>query len=223
MEIVKAYSKRCLFMVMVFAILFLIVVVGLYTVLGGALPRPLDMVGIGLFFLACAILQWLVMTRHLRQLVDDRPGPATDVKAATGRDKARQGEGAGHLQQRLFLHLLSILQRDGRLMDFLSEDLDRYDDTQIGTAARSIHANCRKGLERYIKPKPILDQEEGQEIEIKTDFDPTEIELTGNVVGQPPFRGIVRHRGWRCKPFELPTLSPGDDPLVIAPAQVEVP
>ena len=46
------------------------------------------------------------------------------------------------------LRVLAVLQRDGRLVDFLEEDIDAYADAQIGAAVRDIHRGCRKGAER---------------------------------------------------------------------------
>ena len=37
------------------------------------------------------------------------------------------------------LRLLAILQREGRLLDFLLEDISSYQDAQIGVAVRDIH------------------------------------------------------------------------------------
>src|SRR5439155_1335819 len=41
------------------------------------------------------------------------------------------------------LALLAALQADGRLVDFLEEDLAPYGDEQVGGAARDIHDGCR--------------------------------------------------------------------------------
>ena len=43
------------------------------------------------------------------------------------------------------IQLLALLQREGRLVDFLREDLGSYSDAQIGAAARDVHAGavCR--------------------------------------------------------------------------------
>src|SRR5262249_49424094 len=41
------------------------------------------------------------------------------------------------------LGLLGVLQQEGRLLDFLEEDLGGYSDEQIGAAARGIHEGCR--------------------------------------------------------------------------------
>ena len=44
------------------------------------------------------------------------------------------------------LRLLAALQEDGRLVDFLTEDIQGYSDEQIGAATRGIHDACRKAL-----------------------------------------------------------------------------
>ena len=46
------------------------------------------------------------------------------------------------------LQLLSILQRDARLVDFLMEDVAAYSDDQIGAAVRDIHRQSREALNR---------------------------------------------------------------------------
>ena len=124
--------------------------------------------------------------------------------------------------RRFFLHLFSLMQREGRLMDFLDEDLDQYEDAQIGSAVRSIHTGCRQLVLEYLDPKPVMDQEEGAEVEISEDFDPAVIKLTGNVVGEPPFNGILRHKGWQVGKMNLPTLSGRQNAEIIAPAEVEI-
>jgi hypothetical protein len=46
--------------------------------------------------------------------------------------------------------MLTLLQRHGRLIDFLMENTTAYVNTQIGAAVRSVHASCRQALERYV-------------------------------------------------------------------------
>jgi hypothetical protein len=53
-------------------------------------------------------------------------------------------------------------------------------------------------------------------------FDPDAIKLTGQVTGDPPFAGVVRHKGWRVQKADLPDLTAVKDPSVIAPAEVEI-
>ncbi|OQX09629.1 MAG: hypothetical protein BWK80_46645 [Desulfobacteraceae bacterium IS3] len=123
---------------------------------------------------------------------------------------------------RMFLHLLSVLQKEGRLLDFFSEDLEQYEDDQIGGAVRSIHENCKKAMSKYMASKPVLEENEGDEIVIQPGFDSNAVKLTGNVTGEPPFKGIVRHKGWKTARLELPALSGDRDPNIIAPAEVEI-
>lgn len=122
------------------------------------------------------------------------------------------------------LRVLAILQRDGRLVDFLQEEIDAYPDAQIGAAVRDIHRGCRKALREYLTVEPVLGAPEEAEVTVPADFDPAEIRLSGNVSGAPPFRGVLKHHGWRVKSVQLPAL-PGsrDHSAVLAPAEVEIP
>ena len=97
------------------------------------------------------------------------------------------------------VQMISLLQRDGRLVDFLEENLQSYDDAQIGAAVRNIQKSCQDSLNRYMKPIAIIDRNEGEEITVEAGFDPAAIKLTGNVSGEPPFKGTLQHRGWRSR------------------------
>ncbi|MGC1644632.1 MAG: DUF2760 domain-containing protein [Candidatus Sulfotelmatobacter sp.] len=121
------------------------------------------------------------------------------------------------------VQMLALLQRDGRLVDFLEEDVASYPDLQLGAAVRSIHTSCRQVLERYIKLEPILSSEEDQPVTVPVGFDPAAIKLVGNVTGEPPIRGLLRHRGWRVTEVTLPSLPQGSGRAIVAPAEVEVP
>jgi hypothetical protein len=121
------------------------------------------------------------------------------------------------------LRILAVLQRDGRLVDFLQEDIDTYADAQIGAAVRDIHRGCRKALHDYLTIEPVLNGQEDSPVSVAPDFDPAEIRLTGNIQGSPPFRGVLKHHGWRVKSVQLPALpkSRGETSL-LAPAEVEI-
>ena len=121
------------------------------------------------------------------------------------------------------VQMLALLQRDGRLVDFLEEDVSSYPDGQLGAAVRSIHTSCRQVLERYIKLEPILSSEEDQPVTVPVGFDLAAIKLVGNVTGEPPIRGLLRHRGWRVTEVTLPSLPQGSGRAIVAPAEVEVP
>jgi hypothetical protein len=120
------------------------------------------------------------------------------------------------------VQMLAILQRDGRLIDFFTEDIAPYSDAQIGAAVRELQQSCRQTLERYIKLEPIIASEEGQSVTVPDPFDPATMKLIGNVAGKPPLRGVLRHRGWRVSEVKLPPLPEGEGRLVIAPAEVEM-
>lgn len=177
-------------------------------------------------FVVFGLLLWLMLRLSFGRLA--RTGEVARIKPKPEKAKTAkpdpEAEKAQRIKERrLFIHLLAALQRDGRLMDFLAEDLDEYEDDQIGAAVRSIHENCNGALEKYIQAGPVVDAAEETELTVPPDFDPAAIKLTGNVTGEPPFTGIVRHRGWRAKRLEMPTLSATRDPDIIAPAEVEIP
>jgi hypothetical protein len=121
------------------------------------------------------------------------------------------------------VRFLALLQREGRLVDFLTEDIQAYDDAQIGAAVREIHRKCRDALREHLELEPVLPQEEGTTVEVPSGFDPAAISLTGNVTGQPPFRGTLLHRGWRVKQIRLAATGEGQDELVLQPAEVQLP
>jgi hypothetical protein len=121
------------------------------------------------------------------------------------------------------LRVLAVLQRDGRLVDFLEEDIDAYTDAQIGAAVRDIHRGCRKSLRDYLTLEPVLAASEEERVTVPADFDPAAIRLIGNVNGAPPFQGTLKHHGWRVKAVHLPVLPAArDDSSVLAPAEVEL-
>jgi len=120
------------------------------------------------------------------------------------------------------LRLLALLQREGRLLDFLMEDVQNYTDAQIGSAVRDIHRTCRKALQDHLVLEPVLKDAEGSEVTVPAGFDPSAVRLTGNVTGQPPFRGALRHHGWRVRELKLAPPPSGQDEFVLQPAEVEL-
>ena len=78
--------------------------------------------------------------------------------------------------------------------------------SQIGAAVRDIHRGCRKSLHDYLTIEPVIAAAEEAQVTIPSDFDPAEIRLVGNVNGSPPFRGVLKHHGWRVRAVHLPLL-----------------
>jgi len=120
------------------------------------------------------------------------------------------------------LQLLGLLQREGRLLDFLQEDLAGYTDEQVGSAARGVHDRCKRALDAHLKLERIRSEDEGSRVTVPKGFVAGEIRLVGNVAGEPPFVGELTHAGWRVAHIELPKLSDGHDVHVVAPAEVEL-
>ena len=176
-----------------------------------------------------ALFLWLTLRASLKVPVEKTPapkapstGPKKAAKAQPPQMSKEEKERIERLDRAKTVQMVSLLQRDGRLVDFLEENLQSYDDAQIGAAVRNIQKSCQDTLNRYMKPTAIIDRNEGEEITIEAGFDPAAIKLTGNVSGEPPFKGVLQHRGWRAAKIELPTLSGTQDPGIIAPAEVEI-
>lgn len=120
------------------------------------------------------------------------------------------------------LALLALLQREGRFIDFVRDSVDGASDADIGAAAREVHRGCRKVLDQHLSFEPVMPGNEEEKVSVPKGFDPAEIRLIGEAKGEPPFRGTLRHHGWRVVDAKLPTLAEGVDRTVIAPAEVEL-
>jgi Domain of unknown function (DUF2760) len=121
------------------------------------------------------------------------------------------------------LRMLALLQREGRLVDFLLEDIQSYPDAQIGAAVRDIHRQCQAALKEHLVLEPVFKQQEGASVEVPPGFDPSAIRVTGNVTGQPPFHGTLQHHGWRVREIKLAPPPEGQDEFILMPAEVELP
>jgi Domain of unknown function (DUF2760) len=119
------------------------------------------------------------------------------------------------------LQLLALLQREGRLVDFLEEDVASFSDADIGAAARVVHSGCRKALREHVTLEPVRNEDEGAKVTLP-EASPNEVKLTGNVQGKGPHTGVLRHRGWRAVTVTLPTAIAGHDARIVAQAEVEL-
>jgi hypothetical protein len=148
-------------------------------------------------------------------------GPATKPETPIVIQE-KKGKDSAQLHREGALALLSLLQREGRLVDFLRESLDGHDDATIGAAARDVHRGCKKVIDDHFAFEPMMPGEEEAKVTVPKGFDPSEIRLIGEAKGEPPFRGTLRHHGWRATSVKLPGLADGVDRTVVAPAEVEV-
>jgi hypothetical protein len=120
------------------------------------------------------------------------------------------------------LQLLALLQRDGRLIDFLEQDIAPFSDADVASAARVVHDGCRKALHARAQITPIRSEEEGVKVTLAPGFSPAEHRLVGDVRGDPPYVGTLRHRGWRVSGLSLPSTVAGHDATIVAPAEIEL-
>jgi len=125
------------------------------------------------------------------------------------------------------LQLLAILQRDARLLDFLMEDIGSYSDDQVGSAVRTVHAQCQDSLGKYIKLAPVVDGVEGTFTKPESAGalakNPNAIKFVGNLPAQgKPSGGILRHKGWHADSVSLPAIHQKQSVSILAPAELEV-
>lgn len=107
--------------------------------------------------------------------------------------------------------ILSSLQRDARLVDFLMEDLAAFSDEQIGSVAREVQEKSRQSLLRHLPLQPVIDGLEGGYTKI-AGLPADSWKLVGNVPASGKAEGgLLRHRGWKST-----------KDAVVAPAEIEV-
>ncbi len=117
--------------------------------------------------------------------------------------------------------ILYLFQKEGRLIDLLSEDITELDDETLGGAIRPIHEGCRRLLADRLILERVLNEEEGSIVTLD-EIDPEAVKLSGRVPPAGPYKGELIHRGWRLKECNLPELVDGWKGNVIAPAEVEI-
>ena len=159
--------------------------------------------------------------KYLREPAKALPPPPAPVDKVADR-KPEPKVGSAQLHREGALALLALLQREGRLVDFLRDSVDGASDADIGAAAREVHRGCRKVLDQHLTFEAVMPGAEGHHTSVPKGFDPAEVRLIGEAKGEPPYRGTLRHHGWRVVDAKLPTLADGIDRMVIAPAEVEL-
>ena len=120
---------------------------------------------------------------------------------------------------------LALLQEHGRLVDFAKEDIAAASDAQIGSAARVVHAGCRKVLDEYFDITPLQNAPEGSSLTLESGYDAHTFRLLGSVPEHPPYKGKLLHPGWIAQSVKLPRLTGTTETRlwpVLAPAEVQV-
>jgi hypothetical protein len=164
--------------------------------------------------------------RRLTELYIDRhsslpskPAPAPAVAPSVRSEPQAVLQSAGPDSA---LVLLSLLQKEGRFVDFLQEDVSGYSDQEVGAAARVVHEGCQRVLRDHLSIEPVRQEAEGSSVTLPKGFDPAAVRPTGNVIGEPPFTGSLVHRGWRAVEVRLPKVSSSRDVRILAAAEVEL-
>ena len=143
------------------------------------------------------------------------PRPAVELPVeASPAVQARSNDSA--------LQLLTLLQREGRFVDFVQQDITAFPDADVGAVARVVHTGCRKVLGTHLRIAAIRGEAEGQPVALEPGFDPNHIKLTGNVSGSGRLSGVLRHRGWQATEVHLPVVVDRAGTAVLAPAEVEL-
>jgi hypothetical protein len=119
---------------------------------------------------------------------------------------------------------LALLQARGRLVDFLMDEINTYDDAQVGAAARVVHAGCKAALLEHFRISPVRAESEGSTVQVAAGYPPDEYRLLGKISGPAPFSGVLVHHGWKTDAVNLPRIlrSSTDRLPAIAPAEVEL-
>jgi hypothetical protein len=147
-------------------------------------------------------------------------GPSKPI--ATEVEEAEQSPELTVTEPQSALQLLSVMQKEGRLIDFINQDVNEFSDDQVAAAARVVHAGVKTAIKQYVEFAPVSEVPEGETINLPENFDKNEYRLTGNIVGTGPFSGALIHKGWKVTSVNFPLLAKNNDLHVVAPAEVEL-
>ena len=118
--------------------------------------------------------------------------------------------------------LLSLFQKQGRLVDFLQQDIASFSNAEVGEAARVVHDGCARILGDYFTMEAIRTEEEGALVSVDADYNLSEITLTGNLRGSAPYRGELLHHGWKISDQHPPEQLDPKARFIVQPAEIEV-
>jgi len=193
-------------------------------------PAGLDTARSGALVVLTIFLAWQAYVL-LRQRVSPpsataqtAPAPAaTPRPVAAAVPAAAPGAASGAGGDALIL--LSLLQERGRFLDFVAEDISAYGDAQVAAASRVVHQGCKAVIDECLALAPAHAGAEGDRITVDPAADPNRYRLQGKLAQQPPYSGVVVHRGWKTTRLTLPRHTRPIDPAgenIVAPIDVEV-
>ena len=188
------------------------------------LPTSIDLIHILLILLVLVLFVILKASKSAKTHNVANTQPATDT-ASTDPVIPTQEQTAQKQPESTpvaALQLLSLLQQEARFVDFLQEDLTHFSDEEVGAVSRVVHQGSKKVLNQHFSIKPISDQSEESPVTLDKGYNASAFRITGNVTGEPPFKGILIHRGWKAESVNLPQLSKDYDATILTPAEVEL-
>lgn len=116
---------------------------------------------------------------------------------------------------------LRVLQTEGRLLDFLMEPIDAFEDADIGAAVREVHRGCGAALRQHFDLGPVLAGEEGESVDADALESPHSVRKTGQISKLDGHATLV-HPGWRTGRVALPRPTPEQRPEIIMAAEVAI-
>ena len=167
--------------------------------------------------LALSVLVLMGLLRTTRQKPPPSKPQAEPARAAPPGPAAARADAE-------IVSFLAMLQEKGRLVDFLMDNINPYNDAQVGAAARVVHTGCKRVLQEHFSIHPLRTEDEGSTVQVPAGYAADAYRLVGKIAGQAPFSGVLVHRGWKTDMVKLPQLlpsAPGQLPA-IAPAEVEL-
>jgi len=187
-----------------------------------ALPANLGPFLNGGVILLTLFIAWraLAMTRSRQEpaapAMQPAPAPRPEAPKPVKPEPTQTGEA---------LILLSLLQEKGRFLDYVMEDITAFSDAQVAAASRVVHQGCSAVIKECLALSPTHEGAEGDRITIDKSTDPNRYRLLGKIQQEPPYKGVVVHRGWKTSKLGLPRFTRPVDPTgpnVITPMEVEV-
>lgn len=123
------------------------------------------------------------------------------------------------------LKFLSLLQKKGRFLDFLMDEVAKRPDQQVGAVARVVHQGCSDVLKDFFEIKPVLEEAEGTQVEWNAEQTSKEIKVLGESLESTS--GKLMHKGWLTQKVELPEVVDSQayrvgNKRIIVPAEVQV-
>jgi hypothetical protein len=88
-----------------------------------------------------------------------------------------------------------------------------------------VHQGCKAVINECLALAPAHAGPEGDRITVDPAADPNRYRLQGKLAQQPPYSGVVVHRGWKTTRLTLPRHTRPIDPsgeTIVAPIDVEV-